>query len=452
MIMTLLYIGIGLVVLLIIILAKWYTIVPPEFADVVVQHGKMRVFSSHPAYGTERTADNKTIAAYFKIPRKFWLFHLGMEVTRMPLKIMKIDVPNFLAFDNQRARFVVDIVAYITVKDPVVAAKRFSGGIQDLANAMSVIAQATTRDVTTKKPIREIINNRDDIIKAITPPMKEAIEHWGLDLNDVELIDFKDPSKQESGIDSHVIEDISQMIEKQINSEMRQKNAEQSKIARVKEAETDEEARKREIARDEEVSKREQEKNRLIAEKQKEATREQLEVTKVEQVKNAEIQKEKAIVIANQLREVEEINKQQKKLVGEGDRLMKEEQAKGEAAPILEKLLAEAKGKDELQKALNRFEDKAIRALVAEKIVEKDRAIGIAGADALRAAQINAFLGGGAEGEKAFDIGKALAALTVANKSAADSVLHRIAVPNDLGGGIPIAEKETPSLGKIFPK
>lgn len=442
-----LYIGVGLailVVLIIAILAKWYTVVPPEFADVVVQKRKMRVFSSHPSYGTEKTPDGRTMSAYFKIPKWFFILNLGMEVTRMPLKIMKIDVPNFLAFDNQRARFVVDIVAYITVKDPITAAKRFSGGVGELANAMSVIAQATTRDVTTKKPIREIINNRDDIIKAITPPMKDAIEHWGLDLNDVELIDFKDPSKAETGIDSHVIEDISQIVEKQINSEMRQKNAEQSKVARLKEAEADEEARKREIARDEEVSKREQEKNRLIAERQKEATREQLEVTKVEQVKNAEIQKEKQIVIANQQKEVEEIIKEQKRLVGQGDRLKQEEQAKGEAAPIFEKLLAEAKGKDELQKALSKFNDTSITAMVIQQIVEKDKAIGIAGADALRAAKVNAFLGGG-EGAEAFSVGKAIMALSVSNPSIADSMYQRIKMPYNLGGGIPITETKKPA-------
>jgi len=440
--LSLLYIGYvcaTLIVLIIIILARWYTIVPADYADVVIQKGRMRVFSSHPDYGTEKIVDGRTIAAYFQIPKWFFFFNLAMEVHRMPLKIMKIDVPNFLAFDNKRARFVVDIVAYVTVKEPVVAAKRLSGGVTELANAMSVIAQATMRDVTTKRPIREIINNRDDIIKAITPPMKEAIAHWGLDLNDVELIDFKDPSKEETGIDSHVIEDISQMIEQEINSEMRQKNADNRKAARLKEAETDEEATKREIARNEEVAKREQEKNRLVAERQKEAIREQLEVTKVEQVKNAEIQKEKQIVIANQMKDVEAINKQQKQLIGEGDKLKLEAQAKGEAASIFEKLLAEAKGKDELQKALRNFNDTSITAMVIQQIVEKDKAIGVAGAEALKMAKINAFLGGG-EGAEAFSVGKVLQALTISNPGIADSLYHRIKMPNDLGGGIPITE------------
>ena len=64
-------------------------------------------------------------------------------------------------------------------------------------------------------------------------------------------------------------------------------------------------------------------------------------------------------VEAEQRLEVEEIIKKQKKLEGEGDRDRAVEQAKGEAAPIREKGIAEAEAKEKLQAALNKFKDEA---------------------------------------------------------------------------------------------
>ena len=438
------------VLVLFVILAKLYTIVPADQADVVIQRGKMKVFSSH----TEYNAAGK--AAYFKIPAWFFILGLGMTVHRMPLRIMAIGIPKFLAFDSERARFLCNIVAYIVVDQPVEAAKRFGGDLKELHRQVAQIVQATTRDATTKMPIREIINNRAAIIGLITPPLTEAIKNWGLDLRDVELVEFSDPTKEEYPHEEppHVIKDISSITEEQINSEARQKNANQRKEARFREAIAEETARMREIQKDEEVSKREQEKNRLVAEREKAALAEQLEVTKVEQVKNANIQKEKALVVASQNREVEVINKEQKHLVGQGDMLMQLEQAKGEAAPIREKGYAEADAKERLQAALNKFEDKAIRALVAEQIVEMQRAVGIETAKALMEADLKVFAGGGSA-EAGFDFGALIESVSVANAGTAKAIMNKIGRPNDLGfkdlmGAIQGATENDPELKKML--
>lgn len=431
---------IGGTALLIFILASLYRIVPADFADVVIQSGRARVYSSHKQY----SPDGKS--AYFQIPSWFFFFKLGMQVHRIPLKIIPVNVPNFLAFDKDRARFVCDIVTYVIVKDPIEAAKRFAGDLEVLNTQISVIVQSTTRDVTTKKAIREVINNRQDVIEAVTPILSETIDNWGLELKSLELIDFKDPDPS-FGVESKVIHDISSIIEKQINSEARQKNAEQLKIARTKEAEADEEAKKREIMRDEEVAKREQEKNMKVAEKQKEAREKELDVIKVQQVKSQEIEKERAIVEANQKKEIETINKEQKRLEGEGDRARAEEQAKGDAAPIREKGYAEADAKEKLQEALNKFEDKAIRALVAEKIVEMQQAIGVASAKALEQAEMKVFVGSDSGG--GFDTGKVIESIRVSSEASAKSVLNRLARPLDLGIiGLESQRQEKPKEAK----
>lgn len=410
------------------ILAAMYTIVPADYVDVVIQKGKMRVLSPHKDYNKEGRA------AYFKIPPWFFIFGLGMTVHRVPLRMITVDVSNFMAFDIDRARFLCNIIAYVAVTTPVKAAQRFGGDVSELERQVGMIVTATTRDACTKKTIREIINNRQDIIDTINPPLRDAIGHWGIDLKDIELVYFQDPTKAEYGETEppHVIRDVSSIIEEQINSEARQKNAEQRKIARVKEAETDEEATKREIRRDEEVAKRQQEKDRAIAEFEKVALAEQFEVRRVDEVKMAEIMKQKALVVANQDREVEEINKERKRLDGEGDKIYLSEKAKGEAAPIREKGLADAEAKMKLQDALNRFGPEAIRALVAERLVEMQRQIGLETAKALTTADLKVFAGGDSA-RSGFDLGQLIESLDVASESSAVSVLNRLARPNDLG-------------------
>jgi flotillin len=410
------------------ILAAMYTIVPADYVDVVIQKGKMRVLSPHKDYNKEGRA------AYFKIPSWFFILGLGMTVHRVPLRMITVDVSNFMAFDIDRARFLCNIIAYVAVTTPVKAAQRFGGDVSELERQVGMIVTATTRDACTKKTIREIINNRQDIIDTINPPLREAIGHWGIDLKDIELVYFQDPTKAEYGETEppHVIRDVSSIIEEQINSEARQKNAEQRKIARVKEAETDEEATKREIRRDEEVAKRQQEKDRAVAEFEKVALAEQFEVRRVDEVKMAEIMKQKALVVANQDREVEEINKERKRLDGEGDKIYLSEKAKGEAAPIREKGLADAEAKMKLQDALNRFGPEAIRALVAERLVEMQRQIGLETAKALTTADLKVFAGGDSA-RSGFDLGQLIESLDVASESSAVSVLNRLARPNDLG-------------------
>ncbi len=428
-----------------LILFSMYKIAPANYADVVVQSRKTRVFCSDKKHSGEGEYSSGGKAAYFKIPG--FIPGIGMHVHPMPLEILPIDVTDFKAFDIDRARFLCDIMAYVAITDPVVAARRFNGDMKELSEQVSKVVQATTRDSTTKKTVREIINDREGIIKEIIEPLQSAITNWGLVLKDIELVEFKDTEE------SHVISDISSIIEEQINSEARQKNAEQKKMARLKEAIADESAQKREIERDEEVAKRQQQKDKLIAEKEKAALAEQLEVTKVDKVKNQEIEKEKARVLAEQQKvvakinaeqrkDVEAINKEQKRLEGEGDKIREQEKAIGKAAPIretgtaeaeiiLKKLQAEAEGKEDLQEALNKFDDNAIRALIAELLVNKDLEVGKALAEALQYADMRVFAGNGAR--DGFDMGKLIEGINVSSPDTAQAILHNKAKPNDLG-------------------
>jgi flotillin len=435
--------------------ASLYRVVPADYVDVIIQRGEPRMVSSHKDYQTKEGQ-----GSYFAIPSWFFLFKLGMEIHRIPLKILSIEVKDFLAFDQDRARFICDIVSYVAVEDPIMAAKRFSGNLQQLNDEISRVVQATTRDATTKKKIREIINDRKGIIEKVREPLEKAISHWGLALKDIELLEFKDPRSGENGADpSHVISDISSIIEEEINSEARQKNAEQRKIAQIKEAAASEAAEKRKIEKDEAVGIREENKNKMIAEQKKIAEEKRLEVERTVQVTEAEIKKQAAIVNAEEEKKTEEIIKERKRLEGEGDKERDIQKADGVAAlqavPIREtgkaradareaEGKAEAAAKEALKKALDKFTEEHIKALTAELVINKNAEIQVESAKALQNSNLNVFSGGKAS-EQGFDLAQLLQSVKVNNPSGYNSLLNRFARPNQITGedgtGIPVEEK-----------
>ena len=450
------------------------TVVPPNKAHVAIRGKTMKIFCPIKEYNPSGES------TYYNIPS--WCPGFGIKVRIRSLEIIEIRVPNFVAFDEGRARFECDIVAFVVVKDVITAAMRMPQTIKEMSVQLGQILQATTRDSTTKKTVRQIINDRESIIKMVKPILTESIDEWGLSLKNIELVEFKDAPH------SHVISDLSAVKEKEINTEMREKNADQDMKARIKEAETKEKAKMREIEEEENVAKREQDKLKLVATQEKEAKREQLEVDRVEKVKSQQIEKEQrevlaeqqkvvalikadeekgvAIIDAEKQKDAEAIYKEQKILEGEGDRKRAEEQAKGEAAPIREKgtaeadviklkyqaearkaepikeqglaeaeitkakLVAEAKGLDEKQQVLDRFTPEAIEAMIAELKVDKDKAIGIALAKAFESADIKVLSGGD---KSAFDLSRIVESIDIGSYQTANAIKNKLARPNDLG-------------------
>jgi len=308
----------------------------------------------------------------------------------------------------------------------------------ELKKMLEEVVRSAVRAITVRYDVVTARAKKLQIEQDIRKEITDDLGGWGQELVNFQLVDFKDT------IDSTIITDISKRREIEIKAQTREQNAEKIKQAKIKEAEADEKAQEREIQRDKKIGEYKQQRDQAIAVEEKLAKQAYYEVQEVEAVRKQEIEKKRQVIEAEQRKEVEEINKQQKKLIGEGTRLQQEEEAKGAAAPIREKGLAEAIALDKKQEALNKFKDEAIRALVAENIVEKDKVVGVAAAEALKGAQVKAFLGGSSSDQDAFNFGKAIEALTMSSTSSSDSILHRIKKPNDLGGsGIPIDAGDT---------
>lgn len=345
----------GSVLLLAVTLAIfWYRVVPVNMAHVVVALGKTCVYSGHKEHGGDGRA------AYFEIPSFIPFF--GVQVHKISLQMIEVDVPNFLAFDRDRVRFECDIVAYLAVDDAIRATQRFPQGPEELKSQVVKIVQATTRDTTTKLTIREVINERDLIAQKIHQVLSPEVQKWGMSLQALELVNISDPADKSTT----VIQDISSIVEVQINSEARQKNAEQRKQARLKEAETEQLAKVREIERDEEVGKREQLKELEVAKQRQLAQEEAMRVTRVQQVRQAEIERDAAVERA------------------EGEKQSIIRVKGGEAEGVRAVGYAEADAKSRLADALKKINDAALQV----RQIEKDEKIGVTAAEALKNADI----------------------------------------------------------------
>lgn len=417
---------------LIALFAMMYRIVPPQEAHFVTA-----------PWGTKVCSPDKNIEEQFHAKKWYFYIPILMTVRKMKVVINELVVTQE-TYEKNQARYNVKSSVKYRIKDIITAANTFIND-EELQKQLEEVLKASVRAITVKYDVVDARALKTKMGEEIEKEMKDDLQKWGLELTNFQMIDFQDTP------DSKIISNISRRREKEIETKTREEVAEKEKSARLKEAEADEKAREREILRDQVVGMKDQNKLQKIAEQEKIAQQKHFEVVQVQTVRQAEIDKEKAIVEANEKKATEEIFKDQKKLEGEGDRLRAEEQAKGEAAPIREKGFADAEAKEKLQAALNKFEDKAIRALVAEAIVAMQEKVGIETAQALAEADLRIFAGG--EGDKSgFDLGKLISAASVSNEELAASLLNKIARPNDLGLSQLDLTKILPALAETIDK
>lgn len=397
-------------------MAFWYRIVSPSEAHLVATQKERFVASPD-----EKIATNGR-RAYFAFPKSIPFIGRDIRVMDMTIKEVLVEQETY---EKAQARYKVSSSTKYRIANVKRSAETFVDD-ETLKDMLVEVIKASVRAVTVKYDVKDARANKQEMGQAINDVMLDDLQGWGLELVNFQLVDFQDTA------DSTVISDISKRREVEIQSITREQNAEKIKQARMKEAESEEKAKQREIEKDRVIGEQEQIKAQLIAEKEKIAKEKEFEVIRVETVKQAEIDKEKAIVKANEDKETEVIRKDQKQLEGEGDRLRAEEQAKGDAAPIREKGFAEAEAKDKLQAALNKFGDKAITALVAEQVVEKERQIGIEAAKALEKAELKVFAGS-KSGEDGFNLGQIVSAIQTTDAETAASIRNKLARPQDLG-------------------
>lgn len=380
---------VGFILILFVILSKWYRIVPPSEAHLVVTPTKRKVCASD-----ESLRKNGGKSTYFRIPS--WIPFFGRAIRIMDITIKELIINGQETYEKDQARYQVNSSTKYRITDVEKAAETFTTD-DELRTQLEEIVRAAIRAVTVKYNVTEVRANKKRMSEEIEEEIRDDLANWGLKLVNFVLVDFQDTP------DSQVISNISKRREVQIESETRIDNANRIKEAKIKEAESDQLARDREIERDEAVAKREQGKKIAIAQQEQIVAEEEMKVKRVREVKQKEIEKAQAVITAEaekeqrmiaaaaekeRLRIVAEGYKEQMCLEGEGNASKQRAEAEAEAAAIEARGLAEAKVKEEMAKSLNMFTTEAIRALTAEQIVEKDKVVGSALADALKAADL----------------------------------------------------------------
>ena len=411
---------IGFVALLVVILVgwviSWFTIVSPSEAHLVVTPNKKFVACADEAIGEKRS--------YYAIPS--WIPGFGRKVKVMDITIKDLTMIHETVEKNQ-ARYNVKSSTKYRIRDVKTASETYINDTE-LHEQLSGILHSAIRAVTIRYDIQEARAQKAKMATEVEKEIEKDFSTYGTQICSFQLVDIQDTA------DSKIISNISRRREVEIESETRQVNAEKMKQAVMKEAESTEASKKREIERDESIAKREQDKVMAVAVQEKLARDKQMDVVKISTIRQAEIDKEKAIVKANQDAETQKIIKEQQRLIGEGTRMKMEQEALGDYAKTFQAGKANADAKELLQKALQKFDDNAIRALVAEKIVDMQTQVGVKSAEALKEAELKIFVGGNSAGQ-GFDLGQLISSMAVSNKGTADAVLNLLARPNDLGLG-----------------
>ncbi len=342
--------GLGTIVLFFL---ATYTVVKPNEAHIVVFMGRGRKFYS-PSMSKK--------SAYFFIP-------VLMKRYLVPLTNVKFDINDIRLNDIRVAPFVCDVIAWVNIDDPILAAERLDIGAKDpfdsLFQDLNNIVQAIARAVSMKQEIIEIMRDRKTFAAAVSEEVNGTLKEWGVNLVNLEVNDIRDDRISEST----VIKDYESMRRAQVRSSARIEIAEKDREAveaeqenlkrkEVAKAEAAEVAESRIADKEKRVGLATQERDRAIAEARETANSQAVKAARTLDVGRAGVERDAHIEAARGVAEG--------KLI-EGEKEAQVVRLKGEAdgAAVQAVGLAEAESKNAMAQAMAKFND---AATVIEKI------------------------------------------------------------------------------------
>ncbi|MDH5482381.1 MAG: SPFH domain-containing protein [Candidatus Bathyarchaeota archaeon] len=327
-----------------------YTVVQPHQAHVVVTRGKGRnVYCSREGLKS----------SYFHIP-------LIQQRSVLPLENIQLKIDNIAFRDKDLAKFSCDVVCWVNVQDPILAAERLGKveaeqtieGFRQVEADVKALIEAVSRTTTMKYEIVTLMGERQMFGETVEREIDQQLKGWGLELVDLEIIDFHDAEGYK------VIENLEKRRAKEIESETRKKIAEKEKEAAIAEstaeketelvkAQNEEAYRTRQIEKEEAIGKKEQMKHMRISEQEQKANRQAVEATRTKTVGEAEVHKEASIKRS-------EGEAESTRVKGKADADVIDLKGTAEAEVTKKKLLSEATGKDALAIALKKFNEAGI--------------------------------------------------------------------------------------------
>lgn len=364
-----------------------YTVVPPHEAHVVVSRNKGRKL-----FCSRVIKDQKLQSSYWYIP-------ILQQRLILPLENIRIQINNIPLRDMLMAKFSGDVICYITISDPMLAAEKL-GHIEseetrtDVTQGIIVSAfpsvgreigkmiEAITRNASMSMEIYDIMKHRDQFSGEVKDRVNGPVKEWGIQLTALEVIHFTDVEGYT------VIKDLETRQAVLINTETRKQVANNEKDASVVEsvankekesakAENEESYRVRQIQRDRSVGQSQQDANKAIAESQEKANKQVVQANRVLTVGNAEVTKDALIAQAQ----------------GEGEATRQ----KGFAvADVTQRtLFAEAAGTEKKALALKQYNDAGISLEMIKASVSIEQARFTALGNAMSQGKVSVITGAG---------------------------------------------------------
>lgn len=341
----------GLVAVAVVVFLATYTVVDPNEAHIIVFMGRGRKLYS------ARDVNGRVSTSYFYIP-----FLMKRQV--LPLTNVKMDIEHIPLNDKEVAPFVCDVIAWLNISDPIVAAERLNfehedGVFGSLREDLINIVQSIARAVAMKQEILDIMRDRKTFSESVSAEVNGVLHSWGIDLVNLEVNDIRDDSSRKSS----VITNYEMMRRAQVESLARKEVAERDREAveveqenrrkaETAKAEAERAFTEKQIEKDKAIGIAKQTQEREVWKSAEEANKQKVLATRTLEVGVASVKKEAAIEVAQGEAEAVRVK-------GEKEAEVKRLTGEAEAKAIEAKGLAEAVAKDKMAEALKKYNDAA---------------------------------------------------------------------------------------------
>lgn len=396
-------IAVAAIVFLAVMLAVFFRVVVSTNDVHIVQSSKLTT-----SYGKDQAAGN----TYYQWPS--WMPIIGVKVISLPVSVFDVDLTNYAAYDKGRVPFVIDIMAFFRIDDSNMAAQRVHS-FQELVDQLKGILQGACRSILASSEIEEILEGRSQFGRMFTEAVDEQLKAWGVrDVKNIELMDIRDA--EGSSVIQNIMAKKKSLIERQSREAVAEnlRAAQEAEIVAKREValrqqEAEQQVGQRSAEKDKQVGIAQQKAAQEVKEQEKVTAEKHMAVVQVQQVRQAEIARDVQVVAADQekrttvikaegVKQVDivkaEGTKQQTVLVAEGNLeqaklhaqgVEVEGKAKGEAEKAV--LLAPVQAQITLAKEIG-SNDGYQKYLLGIKEIDKNQVVGVAQAEALKAADI----------------------------------------------------------------
>lgn len=384
--------GIAVVVLFSLMMSIMFRVVVSTNDVHIVQSAKHTV-----SYGKDQAAGN----TYYLWPS--WVPIIGVRRIVLPVSVFDVTLDDYAAYDKGRVPFHIDIMAFFRIEDSNIAAQRVHS-FDELIGQLKGILQGAIRSILASSEIEEILEGRSRFGQMFTEAVDAQLKAWGVvNVKNIELMDIRD------GEGAQVITNIMAKKKSLIERESRVAVAENIRAAKEAEIIAQREVYLRAQEAEQQVGQRTAEKDKQVGIAQQKAIQEikeeakltatkEMAVLEVQKVRAAEIERGVQVVAADQQKQVfiikAEGEKQQTVIIADGNLsaaklhaqgVEVEGKAKGEAEKAV--LLAPVTAQITLAKEIG-SNDGYQKYLLGIKEIDKNQVVGVAQAEALKAAEI----------------------------------------------------------------